>query len=174
MPQDFDRRDFLVSITGGTVALASKGRPGLSLVMESLADGKYRSLSAAQAKLLGAITEQIVPTDEFPGATASGVVAYIDGILAGPYGKFYKDDYENGLKSIDAFATNNFQRDFVSLEPAQQAAVLSQVESGKADGDSGKRFFNLLLGHTFEGYYAKAHHGAEGANPAWKMIGFEG
>jgi len=174
MPQDFDRRNFLVSIAGGTVALASKGRPGLGLVVESLADGEYRSLSARQGKLLGAITEQIVPTDEFPGATASGVVAYIDGILAGPYGKFYREDYEKGLKSIDAFATNSFQRDFVSLEPGQQAAVLSQFESGEADGDSGKRFFNLLLGHTFEGYYAKTRHGAEGANPAWKMIGFEG
>jgi Gluconate 2-dehydrogenase subunit 3 len=174
MPQDLDRRNFLVSIAGGTAALASWGTPAVGFVVDSVSADSFRALTPAQGKLLEAITEQLVPADEFPGAGAVGVVSYIDGVLAGPYGKFYKSQYDHGLQAIEAYSLKQFQKGFVSLDPAQRADILSKFESGTADGESGQRIFNLILLQTFEGYYAHSHHGADGTNPSWKMIGFEG
>ena len=174
MPQDLDRRNFLVSIAGGTAALAW-GKPAVDLVVDSLSGARgLRALTPRQAKLLQAITEQLVPTDDFPGANNVGVVSYIDGVLAGPYGRFYESQYQHGLEMMEAYSVNTFKKDFVSLDPAQQIDVLSQFESGKAHGEPGQRIFNLLLVHTFEGYYAQSGHSADGPNPSWKMIGFEG
>jgi hypothetical protein len=174
MPEDLDRRNFLVSIAGGTAALASWGTPGVGFVVDSVSAASFRALTLAQGKLLEAIAEQLVPADEFPGARDAGVVSYIDGVLAGPYGKFYKSHYDHGLQAIETYSVKQFQKAFVSLDPAQRTDILSKFESGAADGESGQRFFNLILMQTFEGYYAQSRHGADGANPSWKMIGFEG
>ena len=175
MPQDLDRRNFLVSIASGTAALASWRKPGVDLVVDSLSGARGLSaLTPRQAKLLQAITEQLVPTDNFPGANNVGVVSYIDGLLAGPYGRFYERQYKHGLQMMNAYSVNYFKKDFVSLDPTQQIDVLSQFESGKAHGEPGQRIFNLILVHTFEGYYAQSGHSGDGPNPSWKMIGFEG
>src|SRR3984957_20488906 len=47
-----------------------------------------RFFSAAEAKVIQAACERIVPSDESgPGASEAGAVIYIDRQLAGPYGK---------------------------------------------------------------------------------------
>ena len=70
-----DRRGFVKSIAAsGTVAIT--GWPA----MAELAAGEnpppaYKVFSASQAALVGAIAEQLVPKDDYPGGQEAGVRA---------------------------------------------------------------------------------------------------
>jgi gluconate 2-dehydrogenase gamma chain len=167
-----DRRRFLKSAASGTVALASL--PVLAIPLaNSLAPG-CKFFTVSQAALVGAIAEQIVPPDEHPGANDSGVVFYIDGILSGRFGYFYRDRYEQGLKLVDGASHKQFVRSFSSLEGTQQIAILRALESGETAGSDGREFFALIRQHTMEGYYGDPEHGGNREGASWKMIGFEG
>lgn len=156
------------------MAAASWQMPAVGYAMQSAGANSYRFLSKEQAQTVKAIAAQLVPEDEFPGAGGPVAVDYIDGVLAGAYGKFYKTRYVEGLKATDAISQKNFQRDFSALNGEQQIGILKKLESGEGVGDSGKQFFQLILLHTFEAYYGGAHHDASGENASWKMLGFEG
>ncbi len=97
-----DRRDFVKSIAaGGTAAMT--GWPALAELSSrrpTPAAG-LQGIHRSQAALVGAIAEQFVPKDEYPGGKEAGVVPFIDAKLAGPYGKFYVDRYQSGLKLVD-------------------------------------------------------------------------
>jgi gluconate 2-dehydrogenase gamma chain len=162
-----DRRRFLKSAAGGTVVLAYL--PALGGTTEKSVAPGCKFFTVAQAALVGAMAEQIVPPDEYPGAKDSGVVFYIDGILSGRFGYFYRDRYEQGLKLVDS-ASHNFS----SLEGTQQIAILRALQSGEAAGSEGREFFALIRQHTMEGYYGDPEHGGNHEGASWKMIGFEG
>src|ERR1700732_1181724 len=100
MSNSMDRRDFLKSMAaGGTAALTSS--PVLeAAVHRSVAPG-CKFFTVSQAALVENIAEQMVPADEHPGGKSAGVVFYIDGVLAGRFGKFYKHRYEKGLDLVD-------------------------------------------------------------------------
>ena len=167
-----DRRRFLKSAASGTVVLASL--PVLAIPLEnSLAPG-CSFFTVSQAALVGAIADKIVPADEHPSGKDAGVVFYIDGILSGRFGKFYRDRYEDGLKLADEASHKQFNRSFLSVDGQQQIAILKALESGDAAGSQGRHFFALILEHTMEGYYGDPEHGGNRDGASWKMIGFEG
>ena len=170
-----DRRDFVKSIAaGGTAALSGwRGLAELSAA-DTPQQPAYKIFTASQAALMGAIAEQLVPKDGYPGGEEAGVVPFIDAKLAGPYGKFYIDRYQSGLKLVDEVSRKLGGEDFVSLNFVQQQKVLSSLQAG-IEGEPGARdFFGLILEHTFEGYYGDPQHGANRNGESWKMIGFGG
>jgi gluconate 2-dehydrogenase gamma chain len=124
--------------------------------------------------MVNAIAEQIVPADDSRGAKQAGVVFYIDGILSGRYGGFYKDRYHQGLGMVDEASHKRFARNFVGLDREQQLSILTALESGDTAAEDGRRFFALILQHTMEGYYGDPEHGGNRGNASWQMIGFEG
>src|ERR1700756_5779931 len=139
-----DRRNFIKSVAaGGTVAATSWP---ISSGLDSAAQG-CRVFTVDQAALVGAIAEQIVPKDDYPGGKEAGVVYFIDGILAGKYGGFYKDRYEQGLRMVDELSGKRFGGNFVSLRPDQQISILEALESGES-GSTGREFFGLVLADT--------------------------
>ena len=170
-----DRRDFVKSIAaGGTAAMT--GWRGFAEV--SAADTPqppaYKIFTASQAALVGAIAEQLVPKDEYPGGKEAGVVPFIDAKLAGPYGKFYVDRYQFGLTLVDKVSQKLAGGDFVSLNSGQQQKVLTSLQAGIDGEPTARDFFGLILEHTFEGYYGDPQHGANRNGESWKMIGFGG
>lgn len=168
-----DRRYFLKSVaTGGTVALTSWAALDSEIPAERLALG-CKVLTVSQAALVCAVAEQIVPADSYPGAKEAGVVGYIDGILAGPFGRSYRATYEQGLAVIDHVSHERYLQDFVSLDMHQQESVLKMLELGKEVDKSAKEFFGLILQHTFQGYYGDPEHGGNHGAASWKMIGFD-
>jgi gluconate 2-dehydrogenase gamma chain len=170
MSNAMDRRDFLKSIAAsGTVAIASLPLLGAN-VQRPLASG-CKFFTIPQATLIQSIAEQMVPTDKDPGGKAAGVVFYVDGVLAGPYGKFYRNRYEEGLPMVDAISQKRFGNTFVSVSSEQQTAVLKDLQSPNA---AEHEFFGLLLRHVMEGYYGDPEHGGNRDGASWKMIGFEG
>jgi gluconate 2-dehydrogenase gamma chain len=170
MAEPIDRRSFLKSAAGGTVALVSL--PALAVSSEATGQS-CKFFSASQAALVAALAEQIVPADEYPGAHSAGVVFYIDAILAGRYGKFYTPRYEQGLKLVDEISQKQFDLNFVSLPTDQQTSLLQGMESGAA-GEAARQFFFLILRHTMEGYYGSLELGGNREKIGWNMLGFGG
>jgi gluconate 2-dehydrogenase gamma chain len=170
-----DRRDFVKSIAaGGTAALSGWRALAELSAADTPQQSAYKVFTAPQAAMVGAIAEQLVPKDEFPGGVEAGVVPFIDAKLAGPYGKFYVDRYQSGLALVDKVSQKSAGGAFVSLNSGQQQKVLSSLEAGIEGEPAAREFFGLILEHTFEGYYGDPQHGANRNGESWKMIGFGG
>jgi gluconate 2-dehydrogenase gamma chain len=171
MSNSMDRRDFLKA-AGGTVAIATL--PVVSAAVQgSLAPG-CKFFTVPQAALIESIAEQMIPTDQDPGGKSAGVVLYIDGVLAGPYGKFYSTNYEEGLAMIDVASQKQFGVAFASAGSDHQAKIVQDLQLGRSRRESRHEFFGLLWRHVMEGYYGDPDHGGNRDGASWKMLGFEG
>jgi len=121
-------------------------------------------LSEAQASTLAALCDEIIPADDFPSASAAGVVTYIDRQLMRHYRR-HRKTYENGLAEADRLSR---QRAGVALSDAspsvrqEVATLLSQQQ---------RAFFELLRAHTMEGYYGSPRHGGNRDAVSWRMLG---
>ena len=167
-----DRRRLLKSIA---VSGALVKWPALAAV-SSAAEGtstSYAVFTPAQAALMGALVDQLIPADDFPGARDAGVVHFIDRKLTGPYGGFFVGHYETGLKQMDEVSRRHFQRDFVSLDPVRQSTLLHAI-ADKTYGAEIHDFFERVLYDTFDGYYGSPEDGGNRNGASWKMIGFKG
>jgi gluconate 2-dehydrogenase gamma chain len=152
------RRRFLeLSITATAAGtLAGCSRPG---------GGPYwRFFNAAEAKLVDAVCEQIIPADKDPGASEAGVVNFIDLQLVKRHKK-HQAAYRKGIAGVDAASRSKFNKSFVELPSEQQAEVLMDVET--SDGE----FFNLIRAHTMQGFYGDPRHGGNRGEVSWKMVG---
>jgi gluconate 2-dehydrogenase gamma chain len=135
-------------------ALASCGRENTG----------WRFLTAAEGRTLEAICEQIVPTDQTPGAAWAGVVNFIDRQLMGAYRR-QRDAYRTGLMEIDRASAGKFGKDFASLDAPQQTALLESLKGGA------QRFFSTVIAHTMQGYYGDPRHGGNRDAVSWRMLG---
>ncbi len=138
---------------------------------------RWRSLSEAEAELVDLISEQIIPTDEDPGARWAGVVNFVDKQLAGPYKRFLPD-YRSGLAGVQETSRAMFGKAFAQLKWDDQTAVLKSLESGKAKGatwrrESSSRFFDLIRDHCMQGFYGSPRHGGNRDYVSFRMIGLD-
>lgn len=108
------------------------------------------------------------------GAAWAGVVAYIDRQLTGPYRKLQKT-YGGGIAGTNATAVKMFGAPFAALNAHSQDAVLTAMEKGDAPTDcwkglAAKRFFDLVVTHTLQGFYGDPRHGGNRDRASWKML----
>jgi gluconate 2-dehydrogenase gamma chain len=114
------------------------------------------SLTATEAEWLDALCEQIIPTDQDPGAREAGVVHYIDRQLAGPLKRF-RTAYRNGLAELQ-----RSKPDFLKLSFDEQTAYLKTIETSP--------FFQMVVDHTMQGFYGDPKHGGNRGRASWKML----
>ncbi len=90
---------------------------------------KLSFLTAAEAADIEAVTAQIVPTDDSPGAREAGVVYFIDRALATFYSQL-AGDYRAQLASFQAAFRERHPaaRSFASLTSAQQIEYLKGID----------------------------------------------
>jgi gluconate 2-dehydrogenase gamma chain len=124
-----------------------------------------------------AISEQIIPGDQDPGAHDAGVVNFIDKQLASRYRR-HRQTYRDGLRGVDETSHAMFKHEFVALTLAQQIEVLKALESGKAKGDTWRKqsagdFFRLIRDHTMQGFYGGPQHGGNRGYASYKMLGID-
>ena len=136
--------------------------------------GRWRFLTDAEATLVDAISEQIIPTDQDPGAIFAGVTNFIDKQLAGPL-KRHQQAYRTGLAGVQETSQALFGGNFESLRWDDQTAVLKSLESGKAQGpawqnQSSRTFFELVRDHTMQGYYGSPRHGGNRDYVSYRML----
>jgi gluconate 2-dehydrogenase gamma chain len=131
------------------------------------------ALTPAEADVLEAFCARLIPTDaNGPGATEARASHYIDRALAGFLAP-NRQAYAAGLAAIDRHAIMSHGTPFARLGPADQDAVLKDVEAGKADGlPSG--FFALVRTHTIQGTFCDPFYGGNANFAGWDLIGYPG
>jgi gluconate 2-dehydrogenase gamma chain len=136
--------------------------------VQAAAAQSYVTLSAAEAETLRAIVARLIPADENgPGALEARADRYIDRGLAGAL-KSSRAAYTMGLAGVNAQAQSSKGAAFSKLEPADQDAVLTNIERTSA------AFFNLVRTHTMQGTFSDPFYGGNANFAGWDMIGYPG
>jgi hypothetical protein len=120
----------------------------------------------AQAADVDAMTSQIFPTTDTPGAHEAHIVNFIDRALV-TFARDRRPVYIQGLKDLQAKTKELFPSaaKFSSLTSAQQIQLLTAIEKTP--------FFLAVREHTLTGMFASPRHGGNFNKVGWKLIGFE-
>jgi hypothetical protein len=122
-------------------------------------------LTQTQSTTLAAAIDRLIPADDWPSATAAGVLRFLQELFDGDRA-VDADRLTAGLDALDAGAVAWHGVGFAALDAAAQDAALADAEADPVRGV----FFRMLLDVTAEGYYADT---AGGRVPAsWAMIGY--
>ena len=134
------------------------------------------TLSAAEGATLEAIVARLIPSDETgPGATEARAAHYIDRALGGALSSS-REAYRSGLAALDAYAQASKRAPFGMLPPADQDAVLSDLEANVATGftPDAATFFNLVRAHTIQGTFCDPYYGGNASFIGWDLLGYPG
>ena len=135
---------------------------------------EFRFFNPAQAAAVEAVTDQIIPADEQPGAKLAGVVHYIDLVLTGVR-KDLGPAYIQGIQHLEALAHEIYGKTFPELPFADQTNVLEKLEHDQTPinkGVNGGDFFGIMRKHTLEGFFGDPKHNRDSVG--WKVLGFTG
>jgi gluconate 2-dehydrogenase gamma chain len=171
-----NRREFFFSMAALSVA------PPLSLRKSALSlsvttSATVEKFTDVEKEILGALCEQIVPTDEHPGAKELGSVHFIERALIEAHPEWMLI-YKAGLKSTEVCSQELYQKSFTDLEFDQQTDYLKKMERGDLtalnwNGYDPAEFFSMIRDHTFQACYSHPKWGGNKDKLAWKMIGYE-
>lgn len=135
---------------------------------------QYRCFSIDESECLGAICEQFIPTDDYLGAKEAGVVNFIDKLL---YQRFpeLKPDYKNGISALEKYSMETHRKTFANLSWEQQYVVLQQMERSELPETYWKdipqrKFFDMVLRNTMQGYYGPPRHGGNKDYVSYHMM----
>jgi gluconate 2-dehydrogenase gamma chain len=160
------RRAFLENLGGGAASaffgasLIDLRRAG-EFAAAASPQQPWEFFTAEQAKLFDAVSAQIVPSDDTPGAREAQVVRFADHALA----SFLKDRGPSVTKSLAAL--EKFAPGFEAFDAGTQLRQLAAFE--KKDGQS----FGTLRQLTMAGMFSHPEHGGNADRIGWKLIGYE-
>lgn len=135
---------------------------------------EFRFFNSAQAAAVEAVTDQIIPADQQPGAKLAGVVHYIDLVLTSDL-KDFRPAYSRGIQHLEALAHQITGRTFAELQFTDQTDVLEKLEHDRTPITkrlTGGEFFDLMRKHTLEGFFGDPKHNRDSVG--WKVLGFAG
>ena len=134
------------------------------------------TLTPGEAAILDAIVARLIPTDENgPGAREARAARYIDRALGGALAAS-REMYRTGLGAIDDHARRTKGAPFVDLSPADQDAVLADVEQNVATGfgPDAAGFFSQIRTHTLQGTFGDPYYGGNENFVGWDLLGYPG
>jgi gluconate 2-dehydrogenase gamma chain len=137
---------------------------------------QLKTLTPGEAATLEAALERLIPTDASgPGAKEANVLRYIDWSLAGEL-RMFRDPYSAALAALDAYSQSSKGAPFASLTPAQQDAVLTDMDTNHATGfqPSAKAVFEMIRGHAVQGMFGDPAHGGNVGFVGWDLVRFPG
>jgi len=186
---DPSRREFLRRAAAGAGAVAGAGMVPEALAQTHEQDNKEHSatnnngeglgafLNRDDAATIEAFTERLMPgAPGKPGARDARVLNYIDLALAGAYSDL-QEFYRHGLAQLDQYCRGTYRAAFVRLNAAQQDAVITALEEGKATGftwPTPQAFFETVRTHAMEGMFADPVYGGNKDFAGWRLVGFPG
>jgi hypothetical protein len=118
------------------------------------------TLTAKQREIARILSDTIIPPDETsPGASAVGVVDFIDEWISAPYPvqKADRSTVLKGLAWIDAEAGRRFDKPFRTLEPHQVEGICDDIcwaPGAKAEFAEAAAFFARYRDLTAGGFYS--------------------
>lgn len=168
-----NRRDFVLGLAGATTgtwlaAQASELRAIAAYAASVAPEQPYEFFTPDEAREFDAISAQIVPTDDTPGAREAHVVRFVDQYFATVF-KENQPAFRNDFKLLgDAVADKTpGNRSFAALSDADQIALLTAFEKARP------AVFSRFRSVTMLGMFSHPMHGGNFNNVGWKLIGFE-
>jgi len=168
------RRAFLVgSLSGVGAAWFAANYAGIleagEFVVHAQQAGQpvaFQFFTREQAGDVEAMTAQIIPTDDTPGARDAQVVVFIDRALS-TFEKEQRPAYTTGLVELQTQTQKLFPAAsrFSALTGEQQIQVLTAMERTP--------FFNLVRTHTISGFFANPIHGGNANKVGWKLVSYD-
>lgn len=152
-----ERRELIqwLVATAGLRCLESLGSADLLALGRDVHRGAEPSalhaLSAHAERTVAAAAEQIIPATETPGATAAGVSAFIDKMLADWHTPEERNRFLAGLPELDTRCRAHTGKDFVDCSAADQIAVLTALDV-EATSVGREHWFAMLKYLTVYGY----------------------
>jgi gluconate 2-dehydrogenase gamma chain len=146
-------------------AIAQAGHDA-HVAAQSPANVAYTLLGPADAADVEALTSQIVPSDETPGAREAGVTYFIDRGL-GSFFAHWRESFMRGLGEfqIACRAHSKGAASFAALSSEQQIEFLRTVDRTP--------FFDQARLLTLCGMFSSPKYGGNRDGLGWKLIGFE-
>ncbi|MGP0072396.1 MAG: gluconate 2-dehydrogenase subunit 3 family protein [Bryobacteraceae bacterium] len=126
----------------------------------------FQALDPAMAAEIDAITSQIVPSTDGPGAHEAGVVYFIDRALS-TFDADLRESYRIGMASVQQKRKEMFpgSASIASLSSDRRIQLIRAIETTE--------FFELLRTHTLYGFLGNPSYGGNRDRVGWKLIGFE-
>lgn len=123
--------------------------------------------------LLKAVTDRMIPKDDWQSASEGGVLTYLE-LYAAQDAAVWAKVIEPGLRSLHGEALTFHGKPFTDLSANEQDQLLKKAElDAFVDWPvSSKLFFDTLLNLTAEGYYGNPEAGGNRKGQSWEMIGF--
>jgi gluconate 2-dehydrogenase gamma chain len=196
---------YLITTASASARVVTKvlpWRPNEAYPVTPVGPGGYLFFTPAEAAVVDAIVDRLIPTDELgPGGKDSGVTVFIDRQLTGPYGGhdwLYmqgpfsstplpsqglqspltpRQQYRLGLAALASYCSSTYGgRGFEQLNPDEQDKLLTGMEKGeiKLPGFDSKMLFNAVYTNTIEGYFADPIYGGNRDMAGWRLVGFPG
>ena len=166
---DNSRREFVKSSLG--IAWLSVNSSLLLAACREAQNGldsqaAYMNITADQAVELGAVVDQIIPEDETPGASETGVVYFIDAALGG-FMASAMPVVKQGLEELrqKSASADGSSRRFSDLPFNKQTEVLRLLEDTP--------FFGDLQFLTVCGMFSLSLYGGNRDHAGWGLIGFD-
>lgn len=125
-------------------------------------DASFANLERLDAMDIEAIAEQILPSEDTPGASQAGVIWFIDEALGG-FRQAWADPVKAGLRQLNNSLQNGAR--FADLPWAEQTKVLRANENTP--------FFEMLHFLTIAGMFAIPAYGGNHDKLGWTLLGFE-
>jgi gluconate 2-dehydrogenase subunit 3-like protein len=182
------RRDFLLQAGGlaGTAWISAQWPAVLAAAQHShqavKAKGSqvFEVLTPDQAKQIDAISSQIIPSDELPGAHEAGVVYFIDRALK-TFASHTRPVYEKGLADVAKVTAELFPgvRTISDATPEQKQQIVAELMSEMNPRPGPRRstvalnadFPQTIWIHTLWGFLLDPEAGANRDYVGWKVIG---
>jgi gluconate 2-dehydrogenase gamma chain len=133
---------------------------------QSASPPPFQTLDPATAAELDAITSQIIPSTDGPGAHEAGIVYFIDRALS-TFDANLRESYRKGLADVQQKRKEMFaaSASIAALKSEQQIQLIHAIENTD--------FFQLLRTHTMYGFLGNPSYGGNRDRIGWKLIGFE-
>jgi len=166
------RRKFVRLFTGGTAAVLISFNTACRNKIS-----QWRYLNEEEITLLDAIVEQIIPTDDFPGAKWANVSNFIDKQLNSYYTK-HQLTYREGLAAFEKTVIQMKGKKFEELPFGEQTKMLEMTETGDLKGEYWKDllssdFLGMIRQHTMQGFYGSPLHGGNHEYISYRMLGLD-
>jgi hypothetical protein len=111
------------------------------------------ALSPAQAALVNAVGDTILPRTDTPSASDVGVVDWVDVLVAEYYSDEDKATFLAGLDAIDAAAKTATGSVLADLSPDARGAVIAAIEGSTDRRTEPARTYWRLKGLVIHGYF---------------------
>ena len=172
--ENFSRRLFLLHSLGGAgAAWLAAGWPEILAAHEHVHQAaksgrppRLEFFAPEQAAEIEAISAQIIPSDQTPGAREARVIYFIDRALS-TFDSERKEPYRKGLGELQAAVAQKHPavKKFSGLGSVEQIEMLKSIEKTE--------FFEAVRAHTIAGFLANPEYGGNHDQVGWKLIGFE-